>query len=80
MLLYQIRKEKSKYIFLFFLRISCFSLTAQISMPSVFCDNMVLQQNADVSIWGYGNRDEIIKIVGSWAPKDTIFAKADVLG
>lgn len=45
---------------------------AQISLPSVFGDNMVLQQNSDVPVWGWGNSSEIIRIVGSWAPQDTV--------
>jgi len=30
-------------------------LFAKITLPSVFADNMVLQQNSDVAIWGWSN-------------------------
>ena len=44
---------------------------AQISLPSVFTDHMVLQQKSDVPVWGWGVASGTIKVVGSWAPKDT---------
>lgn len=80
MVLDRVKRSWSKCYFLLCLCLFELSLVAQIFMPSVFCDNMVLQQNSDVSVWGYGNRDEVIKIVGSWASKDTVYVKADVLG
>lgn len=51
-------------------------LNAQISLPSIFTDHMVLQQNSKVAIWGWGGASNTIKVVGSWAPADT--AKAVV--
>lgn len=50
-------------------------LHAKIALPSVFGDNMVLQQHADVSIWGWGNPSEIVKIVSGWQMNDTIAVK-----
>ena len=52
-------------------------LFAKITLPSVFADNMVLQQNADVAIWGWSNPGETVKIVASWANKDTVKVKAN---
>lgn len=52
-------------------------LFAKITLPSVFADNMVLQQNSDVAIWGWSNAGETVKIVASWASKDTVKVKAD---
>jgi len=52
-------------------------LFAKIILPSVFSDNMVLQQNADVAIWGWANPGETVKIVASWSSKDTVKVKAD---
>jgi sialate O-acetylesterase len=46
----------------------------QIKLPSVIGDNMVLQQNAKVSIWGWGNPGTIIKVCGSWN-NDTVSTK-----
>ncbi len=53
------------------------ALFAKIILPSVFSDNMVLQQNAEVAIWGWGNASETVKIVTSWNSKDTVKVKAD---
>lgn len=52
-------------------------LFAKIILPSVFADNMVLQQNSDVAIWGWSNAGETVRIVASWNEKDTIKVKAD---
>lgn len=48
------------------------TMQAQISLPSVFTNHMVLQQNSEVAVWGWGTASSTIRIVGSWAPKDTI--------
>jgi len=53
------------------------SLFAKIILPSVFADNMVLQQNSDVAIWGWSNPGETVKIVTGWSEKDTIKVKAN---
>lgn len=52
-------------------------LSAKIILPSVFADNMVLQQNSDVAIWGWSDPGETVKIVASWASKDTVKVKAN---
>lgn len=51
-----------------------------IALPSMFADHMVLQQNTSASVWGWGNASSMVKIVGSWAEKDTISAKVDCFG
>lgn len=48
---------------------------AQLSLPSVFADHMVLQQKSEVPVWGWGAAGGTIKVVGSWAPKDTATAE-----
>lgn len=50
------------------------NLNAQISLPSIFTDHMVLQQKSEVPIWGWGNSRSTVKVVGSWAPQDTSVA------
>lgn len=52
-------------------------LFAKIILPSVFSDNMVLQQNSKVAIWGWAEPAETIKIVAGWNSNDTIKVKAD---
>ena len=46
----------------------------QIKLPAVIGDNMVLQQNSEVAIWGWGDPGSEIKVSGSWN-KDTVKAK-----
>jgi sialate O-acetylesterase len=46
----------------------------QIKLPSVIGDNMVLQQNSEVAIWGWGDPGSEIKVSGSWN-NDTVKAK-----
>jgi sialate O-acetylesterase len=53
------------------------SVSANIMLPSVFSDNMVLQQNSEVAFWGWGNAGEQIKIVAGWNTSDTLQVKAD---
>ena len=41
----------------------CFS---NVSLPAIFSDNMVLQRNSEVSIWGWAKPGEIVSIKPSW--------------
>lgn len=51
--------------FVFFLLISS-TMMANVSLPNIFSDNMVLQRNSEVKIWGWANPKEEIKLVSSW--------------
>lgn len=51
--------------FVFFLLIST-TMMANVSLPNIFGDNMVLQRNSEVKIWGWGSPKEEIKLVSSW--------------
>ncbi len=64
-------------IILFVLFAFSTNMFAKIILPSVFADNMVLQQNSEVAIWGWSDPGETVKIVTSWNINDTIKAKAD---
>jgi sialate O-acetylesterase len=44
---------------------------SNISLPSVFSDNMVLQRNSDVKIWGWAKPGEVVKISTTWG-NDTL--------
>lgn len=44
---------------------------ANVSLPSVFSDHMVLQQNEDVKFWGWANPSEEVIIKPSWT--DEVF-------
>ena len=45
----------------------CNMMLAEVSLPSLFCDNMVLQQKTKVNIWGKANPGEKIKIYVGWS-------------
>ena len=49
----------------------------KIVLPNVFSDNMVLQQNSEVAIWGWSKPSETVKIVVSWNSSDTIKVTAN---
>ena len=68
-----------KHIFLTLVILSIFSMNmfGKITLPSVFSDNMVLQQNSKVAIWGWAGPGETVKIVASWNSKDTVKVKSD---
>ncbi|MCG6188518.1 sialate O-acetylesterase [Maribellus maritimus] len=42
------------------------SAVASISLPEIFSDNMVLQQNAEVKFWGWAKPGETVAIKGDW--------------
>lgn len=44
----------------------CVSVKANITLPNIFGDNMVLQRNSEVKIWGWANPKEEIKLVSGW--------------
>jgi sialate O-acetylesterase len=58
------------------LLISSSDLSAEIKLPAIFGDNMVLQQNTDVSIWGKATSGATVKITTSWNRK-TYTARAE---
>lgn len=51
-----------------------------VSMPSLFADGMVLQQQCEAPIWGYAQAGTHVKIVGSWNLTDTVTAAVDDCG
>ena len=53
------------FTFIFLLLVS-HSMLANVTLPNIFSDNMVLQRNSEVSIWGWAEPREEIKIVSSW--------------
>ncbi|TDO71020.1 sialate O-acetylesterase [Flavobacterium chryseum] len=44
-----------------------FQLSAQIKLPALVSDNMVLQQNAKVNLWGWASPNEKISIQLEWS-------------
>jgi sialate O-acetylesterase len=67
-----------KFVFIFLLTIVVtFALQAEVRLPSVFSDNMVLQRDRPVTIWGKADKNEKIAVVLNG---QTITAKADKTG
>jgi len=54
-----------KYLIAFFFLLSQ-SVFANISLPAVIADNMVLQQKSKVKLWGWGSPGEKVFIKPSW--------------
>lgn len=52
---------------------------SQIEVSSLFSDNMVLQQQAEVPVWGWAEKGEEIQLKTSWDSRTTT-AKADAEG
>lgn len=70
----------SKSLFLLVLLIFSFQfLQAKILLPSVFSNNMVLQQKTNVAIWGKATAGKAVKITVSWN-KINYGAIADAIG
>ena len=67
---------KRSFIILLVLSFFSMNMYGKIILPSVFADNMVLQQKSNVAIWGWSDPGETIRIVTSWN-KDTVKVKAD---
>ena len=42
---------------------------AEIKLPALIADNMVLQQNSTVKLWGWANAGEKITVTASWNNK-----------
>ena len=55
------------------------SAHAEIKMPAIFGDNMVLQQQSDVAIWGWAKANASVKVSTSWNNK-SYSAKSDGQG
>jgi len=52
-----------------------FNSYAYITLPSIFSDHMVLQQESQVTIWGWAKPNEEIKITASWDPEKVYLIK-----
>jgi len=69
---------QSLALFVFVLGAFC---TADVRLPAILSDNMVLQQNSEVAVWGWAEPGETITVQHSWKPdiqiSQTIQAGAD---
>lgn len=49
--------------------VACMSVQADVKLPAIISDNMVLQQRTDVKIWGKADPGENIIVTTSWSRK-----------
>lgn len=56
-----------------------FAANAQVKLPALFADNMVLQQQSEVAVWGWSGPNANISIEGTWNNK-MVKTKADSEG
>ncbi|MFD1631621.1 sialate O-acetylesterase [Pseudopedobacter beijingensis] len=56
----------------------CLAVAVQgaVRLPSFFSSHMVLQQNSEVSFWGWAGATQYIQIIPSWS-KDTVKVRTD---
>ncbi|WP_455584198.1 sialate O-acetylesterase [Bacteroides sp.] len=47
----------------------CWNTSAKPVLPAVFSDNMVLQQQTQVPIWGQADKGKTVKVIPSWDEK-----------
>lgn len=60
------------------LLVSAFYSFAEVRLPAVIADNMVLQQQSSVALWGWSNASEKIVVTTSWNNKtDSVYSSRD---
>ena len=69
---------------IFYLSFLCFAVftfaaKADIKLPAIFGDNMILQQQSSVAIWGWAKPNTGVSVTGSWNKK-SYNAKSDAKG
>ncbi len=67
-------EKNLKTVIAFVIWLLATNLSAQIRLPAVIGDNMVLQQKSDAPVWGWGEPGSEIKVTGSW-DNDTVKTK-----
>ena len=63
----------------FFFSVFTFSTSADIKLPAIFSDNMVLQQQSQVAVWGWAKPNASVSVTGSWNKK-TVTVRSDATG
>jgi len=64
---------KPKYFYILIIALAgsfaSINLKAEIKLPSIFCDNMVLQQQSQVALWGKASANSTVRVTTSWDHK-----------
>ena len=58
--------KKFRLLVVLFFLITSFTLNAEVRLPAIIGDHMVLQANDNVKLWGWCDPSEKIKIVSGW--------------
>ncbi|QDT63875.1 sialate O-acetylesterase [Calycomorphotria hydatis] len=56
---------------------SAATLLAEVSLPSVLSDNMVIQRDLPVTIWGWAEPEEHVTVTGSWGDSAKCVTRSD---
>ena len=67
------KMKNKKYISFCFLLFFLSNFTfADIKLPAIISDNMVLQQNTTIALWGWADAREAVEIKNNWNNKTPI--------
>lgn len=61
-----------KFLFIFLFVSTAVVVRAQLRVPQIIGSGMVLQQNSDVSIWGWADPGAEITLAASWSDEDVL--------
>lgn len=70
---------KKIFLSILLLLFTALSIKAELKLPNIFSNNMLLQQNADVNIWGWADKGQTVTVSTSWSAQ-RYSAKADKTG
>ncbi|MBN2211551.1 MAG: hypothetical protein JW709_09170 [Sedimentisphaerales bacterium] len=56
------------------------SISAQIRLPALFTDHLVLQQQSCVAVWGWAKPGETVAVTPSWPNAESVIGTADKTG
>ena len=56
---------------------ACLTVTADVRLPRLFCDHMVLQQQMKNTIWGWASPGEKVTVAASWGTSASATADAE---
>ncbi len=62
-------KRNKRYILAFGLLCVVAALRAEVKLPAIFSDNMVMQQQSNANLWGTATPNKIVAITTSWDKK-----------
>lgn len=65
-----------KVILFIFVAIYILQAHAGIKLPAIFSDNMMFQQNSEVRIWGWGEKNSTVEVRPSWT-NEPYYTKVD---